>query len=78
MAETGPQMIEATIVSNNNYLVSTATEQETDLLSQDLPRHPDEVLATTADPVKKGRGRPPLNKPQSKNPTNLLGAKSSK
>ncbi|KAG7533037.1 Reverse transcriptase zinc-binding domain [Arabidopsis thaliana x Arabidopsis arenosa] len=77
MAETASQMIEAAIISNNNYLASSASAQEDIVESQDLPRLPEACNATTSAPVKKRRGRPPLNKSQSKNPINLLGAKSS-
>ncbi|CAE6127085.1 unnamed protein product [Arabidopsis arenosa] len=59
MAETASQMIEAAIISDNNYLASFATAQEDIVESQDLPRLPEACNANTSAPTKKRRGCPP-------------------
>ncbi|CAL9242378.1 unnamed protein product [Arabidopsis halleri] len=80
MAETAAQIIASAARLNESALVQT--EDQTTMepaLSSDLPIHPAELPTTNnASLTKKKRGRPPLNKPGTRSPSTLAGAKSSK
>ena len=82
MAATTSLILEAAINSNNAFMASAEGPNPSSIPalsdSQDLPLHPADLPLILEGPVKKKRGRPPLNKSAFKNATSLLGAKSSK
>ena len=79
MAATTSIMLEAAIISNQNYLASDEIPTKANTSeSQDVPSHPTDQATNSNVPVKKKRGRPPLVKSQNKAVVPLLGAKSSK
>jgi len=79
MAETASIMLEAALISNQNYLASEDLPTQDNLSQyQDLQSHPADQTTSCVAPAKKKRGRPPLAKPQNKAALPLLGAKSSK
>ena len=79
MAETASQMIDAATRANELYNDQRRDPLSTPLAApQDSLSIPPGFISSSPTPAKKKRGRPPLNKNQSKGPLNLTGAKSSK